>query len=116
MEMWHLGVDVCDFLYGTTLAGTTVLSGDHTSIRALAELLDELVFGVDDEGRIEGGERVTLHGPLLGWRCGSEKRGSEGEDSLFKLRLSTRQRSMRRCYQLQASPRLPARPSFARSC
>jgi hypothetical protein len=35
--------------------------GYDASISALAEFLDELVLGVDDEGGIEGGEAVALH-------------------------------------------------------
>jgi hypothetical protein len=34
-------------------------SSDDTTVRALTELLDELVLGVDDESAIERGEGVT---------------------------------------------------------
>lgn len=34
---------------------------NDTSIRALAELLDELIFGVYDKGRVECSEAVSLH-------------------------------------------------------
>ena len=36
-------------------------SGDNASISALAELLDELVFGVDNECGVERYELVSLH-------------------------------------------------------
>lgn len=36
--------------------------GDDTAISALAELLDKLVFGVNDKSRVERGEAVALHG------------------------------------------------------
>ena len=67
----NLGVDVGDFLNGTTLPRATVLRGNDASVCALAELLDELVLGVDDEGRVEGGEGVPLH-------CGQEGMGRRG--------------------------------------
>ncbi len=35
---------------------------DHTPISALAEFLDELVLGIDDESGVECGKGVSLHG------------------------------------------------------
>ncbi len=58
----HLGVNIGDFLNRAALARPTMPSGDDTAIGALAKLLDKLVFGVDDKGRVEGGEAVALHG------------------------------------------------------
>ncbi len=58
----HLCVDVGNLLNGTSFSRAAVLCSDDAAIRALAELLDELVLGVDDEGRVEGGEGVPLHG------------------------------------------------------
>ena len=56
-----LGVDVGDFLDRTTLSRSAMFGGDDATIGTLAEFFDELVLGVDYEGRVEGGERVSLH-------------------------------------------------------
>lgn len=34
---------------------------DHAAICALTQLFDVLVFGVNDEGGVEGGETMSLH-------------------------------------------------------
>ena len=61
-----LCVDVGDPLDCTTLARSAVFGGDDAAVRTLAELLDELVLGVDDEGGVEGLEGVPLHGGKWG--------------------------------------------------
>ena len=38
-----------------------MLCGDDAAVGTLAELLDELIFGIDDEGGVEGLEGVPLH-------------------------------------------------------
>ena len=73
----NLGVDVGNFLNRTTLPRATVLRGNDASVCALAELLDELVLGVDDEGRVEGAEGVPLH-DLRAKEMGEEGRGRRG--------------------------------------
>jgi hypothetical protein len=57
----HLGVDIRYLLDRAAVASAPVLRGDDAAISALAELLDELVLRVDDEGRVECGEAVPLH-------------------------------------------------------
>lgn len=61
----HLCIDVRDFLDGATLAGASVLCGYDAAVGALAELLYELVFRVDDKGRVQSGEGVPLQHDLL---------------------------------------------------
>lgn len=39
-----------------------MLCGYDTTVGTLAEFLDELIFRVDYEGRVESGERMPLHG------------------------------------------------------
>ena len=56
-----LGVDVRDFLDRAALARDAVPRRDDAPVRALPELLDELVLGVDDEDGVERGELVSLH-------------------------------------------------------
>ena len=85
----NLGVDVGDFLNRTTLPRATVLRGNDASVCALAELLDELVLGVDDEGRVEGGEGVSLHG-VRAKEMGEDGEREEREEALRVSRLSTR--------------------------
>ncbi len=62
----HLGVDICDLLDSTPLSRPAMLRSDDAPIRALSELLDELILGVDDERRVESLERVALHPRCLG--------------------------------------------------
>lgn len=38
-----------------------MLGGDDASVSTLAEFFDVLVLGIDDERRVERGERVSLH-------------------------------------------------------
>ena len=58
----YLCVDIGDLLNGAALAGATMFCSNNAAIRALTQLLHELVLGVDDECRVEGGEGVSLHG------------------------------------------------------
>lgn len=57
----HLGIDVGDLLDCTSFTRATVASSDDAAISALSEFLDKLIFGVDDESRVERGERMPLH-------------------------------------------------------
>lgn len=54
-----------------------MLRGHDAAIRALPELLDELILGVDDEGGVEGGEGVPLHGGQE--EMGRRRRVAEGD-------------------------------------
>ena len=56
-----LSIDVGDFLDRTTFSRSTMFSGDDTSVGTLAEFFDELVLGIDNERRVKGGKRVSLH-------------------------------------------------------
>jgi hypothetical protein len=49
----HLGIDVGDLLNSAPLSSTAMSRRDYAAISALAELLDELVFGVDLEFGVE---------------------------------------------------------------
>ena len=55
-----LGVDVGDFFDRTPFARSLVSRGNDAAICTLAEFLDELVLGVDDEGGVERAEAVPL--------------------------------------------------------
>lgn len=58
----HLGVDVGDFFDRTPLARSPVSRSNDATIGALTELLDELILGIDDEGRVERVETMSrLH-------------------------------------------------------
>lgn len=57
----YLGVDVGDLLDSAAFARPAMASGDDAAISALAKFLDELVFGVNDESRVESGEAMPLH-------------------------------------------------------
>ena len=57
----HLCVDVGDLLDRTSLPSAAVSRSDDAPIRALPQLLHELVLRVDDERRIERGKRMALH-------------------------------------------------------
>ena len=61
--MWgtNLCVDVGDLLNRAAFAGAEVLGGDDAAVGTLAELLDKLIFGIDDEGGVERLEGVPLH-------------------------------------------------------
>ena len=74
----NLGVDVGNFLNRTTLPRATVLRGNDASVCSLAELLDELVLGVDDEGGVERCERVPLHHDRRRGRRDGERGGADG--------------------------------------
>ena len=64
----HLGVNVGDLLDRAALARDAVPRCDDAPVRALAELLDELVLGVDDKGLVESGEGMSCllsHGVVV---------------------------------------------------
>jgi hypothetical protein len=85
----HLAVDVGDLLDRATLAGPAVPGGDDEPVRALAELLHELVLAVDGEGAVERLERVPLHLAVrrakvknsLGWGWGAVGGKRKGDTS-----------------------------------
>lgn len=56
-----LSVDVSDFLDSASFTRSTMSGGYYTTISALTEFLYELIFRVDDESRVEGGEAMSLH-------------------------------------------------------
>lgn len=58
----HLCVYIRNLLDGASLSRTTMSRRDDAAISALAELLDELVFSIDLEFGIQGGEGASLHG------------------------------------------------------
>jgi hypothetical protein len=59
----YLRVDVGDFLDSTSFPATAMPCRYHTSISALAKLLDKLVFGIDNKYRVQCGEGMSLrHG------------------------------------------------------
>lgn len=52
-----------------------MFSSNYAAIRALTQLFDEEVFRVDDESRVDCGERVSLHPglrPEMFWRRGGK--------------------------------------------
>jgi hypothetical protein len=57
----YLCVDVRDFLDSAPFARAAMSGGYHASISALTEFLDELVLGINDEGRVKCGEAMSLH-------------------------------------------------------
>ena len=65
LRMTDLCVNVSDLLDRAALAGAAVSGSDDASVRALTEFLDELVLRIDDEGRVECGELVSLHGSCV---------------------------------------------------
>ena len=73
----HLRVDVRDFLNRAPISRPAMRGGDDAPVRALPELLDELILGVDDEGGVEGGEGVPLHGGQE--EMGRKRRVAEGD-------------------------------------
>jgi len=56
-----LGVDVGDFFDRTPFARSPVSGGNNAAIGTLTELLDELVLGVDDKGRVKRAKAMSLH-------------------------------------------------------
>ena len=56
-----LGVDVRDLLYGTSFSRATMFSSHDATIGTLTQFFDELVLGIDNEGRVQSGEGVSLH-------------------------------------------------------
>jgi len=81
-----LGVDIRYLLDRAAVASASVLRGDDAAVSALAELLDELVLPVDDEGRVECGEAVPLqrHGGL-GCRVGGQTDRQTEKDAVLLL-------------------------------
>jgi len=61
----HFGVYVGNLLDRAALTRPAVFGSNDAAIGALAKLLDEEILGVDDEGRVDSCEGVTLH---LGFR------------------------------------------------
>jgi hypothetical protein len=57
----HLCVDIRDFLDGAAVARPSVFRAHDAAVGALTELLYELIFRVDDKGRVESCEGVPLH-------------------------------------------------------
>lgn len=57
----HLVVDIGYLLYSTTLARQTMCCRNYTSVCTLSEFLDELIFGINDECRVERSECMSLH-------------------------------------------------------
>jgi hypothetical protein len=51
-----LGINVGDFLDSAAFTRPTVPGSNNAPICTLAELFHILVFGIDDEGGIKGGE------------------------------------------------------------
>ena len=47
------------FLDPTTFSGSTMFGSDHTFAGTLAEFFDGHMLSVDDERRVEGGERIS---------------------------------------------------------
>ena len=74
----HLGIDIGDLLNSASLSSTAMSRRDDAAISALAELLDELVFGVDLEFGVERGEGTPLHLWLLGPGQMSGREGTDG--------------------------------------
>lgn len=54
-------VYIRDLLDRTTLARPAMFRTNDTSVSPLAKLFDELIFGVNDERRVECGERLPGH-------------------------------------------------------
>jgi len=57
----YLCINIRDFLDRAAFPGLPVTGSHNTAISALAELFDELILGVDAEGRIESCKGVPLH-------------------------------------------------------
>ena len=57
----YLGIDVGNLLYRTTFSTSTMACRHDAAIGALAKLLDEFVFRIDDKGRVQGGKCSSGH-------------------------------------------------------
>lgn len=67
-----------------------MLSGYDAAVSALSEFLDELVLRVDDEGRVQSGETVSLHGTVRveGDRDGGMKQGTNDSSIIYPFKES----------------------------
>lgn len=78
----YFRVNVGDFLDRAAFAGPAMSSSNHTSIRALTELLDILILRVHSKVGVERSERVSLH---VGWIYSADLcRDRDGERCLCR--------------------------------
>ena len=81
----HLCVDVRYLLDRAPFPRAPVLSGYDAAVSALPELLDELVLRVDNKGRVQSGETVSLHGTVRveGDKDGGMKQGTNDSSIIY---------------------------------
>src|SRR5712691_11201518 len=105
----YLRTDIRDLLDRTFLAPTLVLGSNDAAVGTLSELFFKLVLGIDDERRVESGERVPFHDfvrrstsafergkrsdcdttPALRWRTRNENARNRGVGFLGTARVFT---------------------------
>jgi len=85
---YPLCVDVRYFLDRAPFPRAPVLSGYDAAVSALSEFLDELVLRVDNKGRVQSGETVSLHGTVLveGDKDGGMKQGTNDSSIIYPFK------------------------------